>query len=39
MTRINLIPPSELTDQHLFAEYRGRIAVRPGWYKKHGKPL
>ncbi len=22
MTRINLVPPSELTDQHLFAEYR-----------------
>lgn len=22
MTRVNLIPPSELTDQHLFAEYR-----------------
>lgn len=22
MTRINLVPPSELTDQHLFAEFR-----------------
>ena len=22
MTRINLVPPSELTDQHLIAEYR-----------------
>jgi deoxyribonuclease (pyrimidine dimer) len=22
MTRVNLIPPSELTDQHLFAEFR-----------------
>lgn len=22
MTRINLVPPEELTDQHLFAEYR-----------------
>ena len=22
MTRINIIPPSELTDQHLIAEYR-----------------
>lgn len=22
MTRINLVPPSELMDQHLFAEFR-----------------
>ena len=27
MTRINIIPPSELTDQHLIAEYREILMV------------
>ena len=31
MTRINLVNPSELQDQHLIAE---KIAMKPSWYKK-----
>ena len=33
MTRINIIPPSELTDQHLIAEYR-EITMVPGMLKR-----
>ena len=33
MTRINIIPPSELTDQHLIAEYR-EITMVPGSLKR-----
>ena len=33
MTRINIIPPSELTDQHLVAEYRELLMV-PGSLRK-----
>ena len=29
MTRINIVPPSELTDQHLVAEYREIFMVGP----------
>ncbi len=29
MTRINIIPPSELTDQHLVAEYREIFMIGP----------
>ena len=33
MTRINCIPPSELTDKHLLAEYRESIRIY-GWARK-----
>ena len=33
MTRINIIPPTELTDQHLIAEYR-EITMVPGSLKR-----
>ena len=33
MTRINIIEPSELTDQHLIAEYR-EITMVPGSLKR-----
>tara|TARA_R110002020_G_scaffold278719_1_gene494108 strand:- start:38 stop:526 length:489 start_codon:yes stop_codon:yes gene_type:complete len=33
MTRINIIPPSELSDQHLIAEYR-EITMVPGMLKR-----
>ena len=33
MTRINIVPPSELTDQHLIAEYR-EITMVPGSLKR-----
>ena len=33
MTRINIIPPSELTDQHLIAEYR-EITMVPAALKR-----
>ena len=33
MTRINLVEPSELTDQHLIAEYR-EITMVPGSLKR-----
>lgn len=33
ITRINIIPPSELTDQHLIAEYR-EITMVPGSLKR-----
>lgn len=43
MTRINLVPPSELCDQHLLAEHREltRIpnAVARGKYSLIGQPL
>lgn len=29
MTRINIVPPSELTDQHLVAEYREIFMIGP----------
>ena len=45
MTRINLIHPSELTDQHLFAEFREikmipkslRRSLRAAWQKEFDK--
>ena len=33
MTRINILPPTELTDQHLIAEYR-EITMVPGSLKR-----
>ena len=33
MTRINIVNPSELTDQHLIAEYR-EITMVPGSLKR-----
>ena len=33
MTRINIVVPSELTDQHLIAEYR-EITMVPGSLKR-----
>ena len=33
MTRINIVEPSELTDQHLIAEYR-EITMVPGSLKR-----
>lgn len=35
MTRINLVPPQELMDQHLFAE---KIQLKPHWYRYEGVP-
>lgn len=35
MTRINLVPPSELTDQHLFAEYREIRHIVPAFFKSY----
>ena len=45
MTRLNLVPPSELMDQHLFAEFREikmvpkslRRSLRAAWQKEFDK--
>jgi hypothetical protein len=39
MTRINCVPPSELTDKHLLAEYRELprlFALTRAWYDRDG---